>query len=216
MFNYPLKVKIKQINKAISDFGELYNEKISPFTRKKIFYFFKHNNIKFIHKNSLRKYYTNLDTYSYDIETKNYCNLNDKNNIKEMEDNFNNVMQYIKSGPELLPQYKETENFLYTEYIDGEVLSSITKEDFYYLKEMINEFTPFYNSMAYNLIKKDNKIYLIDIKHLEKVDNKPFFIYMYNKDHGINNLYVDSKYDEIIEFLSSDYPMDDCRIIKYK
>ncbi len=72
--------------------------------------------------------------------------------------------------------------------------------------------------MAYNLIRTSNNIVLIDLKHFENKKRLPFFVYLYNKNHGVNRLYTEehTNLDEIVQHLALDYPMEFVKIITYK
>lgn len=211
---YTIKSKLNQIKKAQLDFYLDFKEMNNHiFTTKEYFYFFIYKNIKYIHKDSLFKCYTNLDTFTDINPTPNFCNLYRSNNYLKPID----IINILYSNNPLLPDLKESSNFLYYDHIIGNSINELNNEDFLYIKKYFNfnGYTPFYNSMCYNLIKtKNNHIYLIDMKHFEKIDDKPFFIYMNNIKHNINNLYIENIHDlsVIINHLKKDYNLDNLQI----
>lgn len=205
---YITSLKAQQIRQAQSDFGHI--PYYDMFTPKNFFYFFKHDGMKFIHKESLRLCYTNGDTYSEEIDTPNYCCIDADRNIKVPELTFMNPLM-----PELMV---DTEKFYIMDYVQGDACTDITEDEFFYLKNNrdFGGFTPFYNSMAFNLVRSPQGLKLIDMKHFEPIDEKPFFIYMYNKKFQINTLYVEQGTDlsSVLNHLNRDYPVR--RIIVYK
>jgi hypothetical protein len=66
-------------------------------------------------------------------------------------------------------------------------------------------------------VRADNIIKLIDFKHFEIKDNKPFFIYLYNEENRVNTLYVEqgTVLETIFAHLAIDYPVYDATIIEY-
>jgi hypothetical protein len=71
--------------------------------------------------------------------------------------------------------------------------------------------------MTYNLVRKNDTIKLIDFKHFEPKDNKPFFIYLYNEENRVNTLYIEqgTVLEQIHAHLAIDYPVHDANIIEY-
>lgn len=211
MNTYLIKSKVDLIKEAKSDFYNVYGIDYTPFTRKKLFYFFIIDGKKYVHKKSLQFVYSNCDCYTYDIDPY-YCN------IKKEYDPVD-VIPFLESYEgNLLPLLLDSnEHFLVYEHIDGAPLESITPEQYTLLKELDSKltYTPFYNSMTYNLVGDIPK--LIDLKHFDPRDDKPFFIYFYNEDNCINRLYTDSESDlnSIVSHLSIDYPVQDAEIIYY-
>lgn len=207
---YLIKFKVDQIKQAAYDYGK----PINGFTRKLFFYFFIDNNIKYIHKQSLFGVYTNAFTYSDEEDTPNYCRLNDK----PIKDTFKPILDWIVKGNSIIPKVNDSEHFISHKVMKGEVLNSLTQDQFFELKEYDGEYTPFYNSMCYNLIDTVDGIKVLDMKHFELRDDKPFFIYMYNEDHGINKLYVESntQLKPIFDHLNKDYYVTKQDVIYYE
>jgi len=121
----------------------------------------------------------------------------------------------------LLPKLLENnDKFFVYEYTEGNSIETITSDEFFNLKNHHEnmQLTPFYNSMAYNLIRTTNDIVLVDLKHFENKKKLPFFVYLYNKNHGVNRLYTEehNNLDEIVQHLALDYPMEFVKIITYK
>lgn len=205
--------KSKQIIKAKKDYLEDFNKEAKMFTNKEFFYFFVDENTKYIHKDSLRFCLTNANTYEFDInptkaitptpETKQYFE-------KEIHDLFEFFTNY---KGDLLPELHSSENFFHYEFVIGESITSITNEEFFKLKELHDnsEFTPFYNSLCYNIVREpEGTLKVIDFKHFERKDEKPFFVYMYNEDHHINALYIEegTDLDLVFERLDKDYKIE--------
>lgn len=212
MNTYIIKEKAQWIRRAQNDLFREFGIKHIPFTRKQFFYFFDIDRKKYIHKEALKFVYSNADTYSYRSDPV-YCNL-----AKEYE--IPDIMNFLENAEnELLPTLVEvTDNFLVYDYIPGKPVESITEQEYNYLKDKdtFMELTPFYNSMTYNLLRED-KLYLIDLKHFEERKDLPFFIYFYNYDNCINKLYTDKNADigKIKEHLLVDYPIEGTEIIYY-
>jgi hypothetical protein len=147
--------------------------------------------------------YTNYDTYTYDLEPVT-CNVN-----KELTDIFDfDLLE--------LPQ---TKYFYVAPWIEGETIYDITKDDFYYLKDLYEdkEYTPFYNQMIFNIVRsfEDDKPYVIDYKHFEYKKDLPFFIYFYNKKYKINTLYYETDLEQIQKHLEIDYPIREAKIVRF-
>jgi hypothetical protein len=213
MNTYLTNSKVEFIKSARADLLELYNIDYTPFTRKIYFYFFKLNGKKYVHKDSLRFVYSNADTYTVDINP-NHCALNKQ--IDPVD-----IVMFLETytGP-LLPNLIESNSkFLVYEYIDGQPLEEITKDEFYQLKQYTSQMslTPFYNSMTYNLTRSGNDVKLVDLKHFETKTDLPFFVYFYNEDNRVNNLYTEaeSNLDRILQHLNLDYPADSANIKIY-
>jgi hypothetical protein len=202
---YLIKSKVEKINQAKKDFKFLYGEDINPFTRKAFFYFFVWDSRKYVHKDSLRFVYTNADCYTTDIDPY-YCGLT---RIAVPD-----ACKFLETADSsLLPTLVEVnDKFLVYQFYEGDPVVSINREEFHYLRRMHEEMsmTPFYNSMAYNLVRGKQGLKLVDLKHFEIKDHKPFFIYMHNAEQQINNLYLqkDEDMDLILSHLNKDYPAD--------
>lgn len=213
MNTYLINSKVQFIKQARADFKRLYGQDCVPFTRKIYFYFFVHDNKKYIHKRSLQFVYTNADTYTTEIDP-NLCYLTKQTTPAD-------IYPFLESYQgTLLPKLLENnDSFLVYEYCPGEPVDSITAEEFQYLKDQHDQIplTPFYNSMTYNLIRNLNGIKLIDFKHFEPKDTKPFFLYLYNSDNRVNTLYVENgtNLGPILNHLGIDYPILDATIIEY-
>jgi hypothetical protein len=188
MNTYLINSKVQFIKEARDDFKRLYDLDCVPFTRKIYFYFFVHNNKKYVHKRALQFVYSNADTYTQDIDPS-LCYINKQ--ITPVD--VCGFLEFYQGN--LLPKLLESnDSFLVYEYIPGDPIDSISYDEFYFLKAQHDqmEFTPFYNSMTYNLIRNSNEIKLIDLKHFEPKDSKPFFLYLYNEDNRVNTLYVEN------------------------
>ena len=211
MNTYIIKSKVEKIKEAKKDFFNLYGINVTPFTRKQFFYFFIYDNKKFVHKNSLNFVYTNADTFTYDKDPY-FCDTTfQKNSIK--------LYDFLRTcDSELLPKLiEENDKFLVYEYMDGNPVTRINKEQYYFLKSCHDKMslTPFYNSMAYNIIDTKYGLKLIDFKHFEEKDNKPFFVYFFNEEFNINELHFSERLQEIKNHLQKDYPVQDSLKIKY-
>jgi hypothetical protein len=214
MNTYLIQNKVKFIREAQTDFFNLYKINYTPFTNKIYFYFFTYEQKKYVHKQALKFVYSNADTYTTEIDPL-YCNL-----IKSIVpvDVCNFLETYTGT---LLPKLLENnDKFFVYEYTEGNSIETITSDEFFTLKNHHEnmQLTPFYNSMAYNLIRTSNNIVLIDLKHFENKKRLPFFVYLYNKNHGVNRLYTEehTNLDEIVQHLALDYPMEFVKIITYK
>ena len=213
MNTYLTQSKVRLIKQARKDLLDLYNIDYTPFTRKIYFYFFELDGKKYVHKESLQFVYSNAETYTKEVDPF-YCSL-----TKEYVPTP--VCKFLETytGNALPKLLDNNDKFLVYEYIDGEPVDSITSEEFYQLLEYHNEFdfTPFYNSMTYNLARTNNSIKVIDLKHFECKINMPFFIYLYNEDNDINRLYIQEDTDlrPIVTHLSIDYPVANATVFKY-
>ena len=213
MNTYLINSKVQFIKQARDDFKRIYGLDCTPFTRKIYFYFFVQDNKKYIHKRSLQFVYTNADTYTNDIDPT-LCHLTKKTTPVD-------IYPFLESYQGmLLPKLLESnDSFLVYEYCPGDPVESITAEEFQYLKDQHNQLslTPFYNSMTYNLVRNGGQIKLVDFKHFEPKDNKPFFLYLYNEDNRVNTLYVENgtNIGPINNHLGIDYPIKDAKIIEY-
>jgi hypothetical protein len=204
---------VQFIKEARDDFKRIYGLDHTPFTRKIYFYFFEHNNKKYVHRRALQFIYSNADTYTTEVDPY-YCYLTKQ---KQPVDIFAFLESYQGN---LLPKLLESnDSFLVYEYWEGDPVESVTEQEFHYLKLQHKqlELTPFYNSMTYNLARNGNQIKLIDFKHFELKDNKPFFLYLYNEDNRVNTLYIEqgTDIDTIVNHLGIDYPVLDANIIEY-
>jgi hypothetical protein len=210
---YLINSKARLIKQARADLMRIYGINHTPFSRKLFFYFFVHNNKKYVHKESLRFVYSNADTYTKETEPL-QCNLQ-----KDFEplDPFPFLESY---RGELLPALVDSNDaFLVYDFFEGDPAEDLSKEEFYWLENqhVKTELTPFYNSMTYNIVRSDQQIKVVDFKHFEPKDAKPFFIYLYNEQNSVNTLYIKEGTDtrSIISHLSIDYPVLDAIIIEY-
>jgi hypothetical protein len=211
---YLIKSKVDLIKEAQQDFLNLYGKECNPFTRKVYFYFFVQDNKKYIHKKALQFIYTNAETYTSEVDPY-YCNLTKSVTPAPNVEPF--LSEYSGS---LLPRLLEdNDKFFVYEYVNGHPIESVSLEEFYYLKLQHDslDFTPFYNSMTYNLIRTDESIKLIDFKHFDHKKDLPFFVYLYNEDNRVNTLYIEKNTDtdSIAGYLGIDYPVKDAKIIEY-
>jgi hypothetical protein len=213
MNTYLIKSKVDLIKSARDDLLKIYGVDYTPFTRKPYFYFFELDGKKFVHKEALRFVYANADTYTKEVSPY-YCKL-----IKEY--NPPDICKFLESyNGDALPSLLDSNSkFLVYEYITGDPINSLTQDEFYQLERYHNELelTPFYNSMTYNLARTENSIKIIDLKHFEYKINISFFIYLYNEDHGINQLYVkcNTNLESIVKHLAVDYPVDNATLLTY-
>jgi hypothetical protein len=210
---YLTNSKVRFIKEARDDFKRIYGLDHTPFTRKIYFYFFEHNNKKYIHKRALNFVYTNADTYTKEVDPY-YCYLTKQTSPPD-------IYTFLESYQgTLLPKLLESnDSFLVYEYWEGDPVESISAQEFQYLNAQHEQLalTPFYNSMTYNLARNGDQIKLIDFKHFEPKDSKPFFIYLYNEDNRVNTLYVKkgTNMEPIADHLGIDYPVLDANIIEY-
>lgn len=196
------KLKALQMVRFKTEFFEDFSGEIKILHQEKNYHYFEiyegvMRKTKVVNKQSLR------EIYGYDCE---------------------DLFDFFRTNNELLPLlYGETEHFFLFEYIEGEPIRNITKEDFNYLEKFEGlEFYPFFNSLYTNLIRQeDGKIKLIDLKHLDnKVCNIPDYlkdnliVFLYNKEDRISNLYIKNKkyIEEILNILEKDY--DNIRIME--
>jgi hypothetical protein len=213
MNTYLIKSKIQWIKQARQDFLDIYGIDYTPFTRKVYFYFFIHDNKKYIHKQSLNFVYSNADTWSNDISPE-YCPL-----VKEIT--TVDICDFLRhyNGSLLPTLLEDNDKFFVYEYFEGDPVDAITADEFQHLKAQDSEvpFTPFYNSMTYNLARNAETIKLIDFKHFDPRQNLPFFVYLYNEDNRVNTLYIEKNTDTdaIVGHLGIDYPVKDAKIIEY-
>jgi len=210
---YLLWYKAKAIREAKKDF----KKPVDAFTRKKFFYFFLDDGYKWIHIKALEGVYTNAFTYSNEEDTPNFCYIKDK----PKKDKFKEICQFIERGGQLFPKVMKSNNFYYYKVEDGSPLTEIDEDIYFKLKHQyeIMTYTPFYNSMCYNLIQNSQgEIKMIDYKHFEERDaNMPFFIYMNNDKIKVNDLYLESGYSKdmikkIIIHLRKDYEVSEDNI----
>jgi len=210
---YLINNKARLIKQARTDLLSVYNIDYTPFTRKLHFYFFIHENKKYVHKESLRFVYSNADTYTRDSDPT-YCGL-------QKEFIPLDPCPFLESytGDLLPPLIDNNDKFLVYEFFEGDPVEEITKEEFCWLESehMNSKLTPFYNSMTYNIVRSGKTVKLVDFKHFELKDAKPFFIYLYNKQNSVNTLYIKEGTDtrSIISHLGIDYPVLDAIIIEY-
>lgn len=213
MNTYLIESKVRLIKQARDDFKRIYGLDHTSFTRKIYFYFFTYNNKKYVYKPALKFVYSNADTYTTERNPF-FCYLNKQTEPVD-------VVAFLESyRGTLLPNLLESnDSFLVYDYFVGTPVDSITSPEFAYLKSQHESMslTPFYNSMTYNLVRQDNQIKLVDLKHFEPKDTKPFFLYLYNEDNRVNTLYVETNTDltPIFEHLGIDYPVLDAIIIEY-
>lgn len=213
MNTYLTQSKVAFIKEARDDFKSIYGLDLTPFTRKIYFYFFEHAGKKYVHKSSLKFIYSNADTYTKEVDPE-FCYLTKQTTPVD-------VIPFLENyAGTLLPKLLESnDSFLVYEYWDGDPVDYVTSDEFWYLKNQHEQLdlTPFYNSMTYNLARNIDQIKLIDLKHFEPKDTKPFFVYLYNQDNRVNTLYVETgtDIDSIVSHLGIDYPILDAKIIEY-
>jgi hypothetical protein len=213
MNTYLTNCKVELIKEAKQSLLDLYGIDSTPFTRKIYFYFFIYNNKKYVYKKALNFVYSNAETYTTALDPV-MCHL-----TKEIEPV--RICEFLENYcGNLLPSLLEiNDKFLVYEFEAGDPVDSITQLEFNTLRDHVEtmSLTPFYNSMTYNLVRGPNGIKLIDLKHFEVKDNKPFFVYLYNKDNGVNLLYVikDTVIDSILQHLNIDYPASEATLIEY-
>jgi hypothetical protein len=214
MNTYLTKSKVDCIRQCQQDFVEIYGRDIHPFTRKIFFYFYVEGGLKYVHKESLRFVYSNAETFTHERDPRT-CELTRQYDPID-------VISFLEDySGDLLPQKTESnDKFLVYEYEKGDPITHITEQEFFALKHHHEQIpvTPFYNSMAYNLIRTDKCVKLIDLKHFEMKDDKPFFIYAFNEDINLNALYVEqgTPVDTILTHLNQDYPANMATITTYE
>jgi len=213
---YLLKSKALYIRKAIAHFKEEFNIDIKIFTKKMFYYFTIHNNIKYIHKESFLFYLNNGDTFTYDIIPWK-CNIDSLNTFDFM---YNDIVKLLKSNNNLIPHIRESNNFYMYDFVEGEPIIDISVKEFFELRKFFNENTiiPFYNSMCFNIVRTLNGLKIIDLKHFERKDNKPFYIYLNNDKYNINTLYIEetSDLELVLKHLRRDYTItnENIKVIK--
>lgn len=213
MNSYLIQSKARLIRQAQQDLLDIYGINYTPFTRKIYFYFFELNGRKYVHKESLKFVYSNAETYTTEVDP-HFCYLTKQKDPV-------NVCSFLESykGNFLPKLLDDNHAFFVYEYIDGDPVDYIDHNEFYKLKEYHNtlELTPFYNSMTYNLARASDGIKLIDLKHFELKKSLPFFVFLYNKENGVNKIYIESNSDlgSIKDHLSIDYPVEYSSIITY-
>jgi len=188
--------KLHQMLSFKQRFLEDFGRPVSLDMNDKIyFYFQKVEGTKVVSKEALQQ------IYEYDCE---------------------DLFDFLRSGNPLLPcLIEETRHFFVFEYLHGEVLESITADDFREIERLTagSEYTPFHNSMYTNIIKTGGKIKLIDFKHL---DNKitevdiDTFVFMHNNKNKICDLYIRNfdDLDSIMELLEKDYDLTNLKITR--
>lgn len=213
MNTYIINSKVRLIKEAKKDFFDCYGIEHTPFTRKQFFYFFEYEGRKYVHKESLHFVLTNADTYTYTLDPY-HCELTKQYEVPD-------IIGFLESYEgSFLPQLVDTnDKFLVYEIVDGDPVESVTEEEFFYIKEQLDllTFTPFYNSMTYNMVRNNTGIKLIDFKHFEVKDDKPFFVYFFNEDNCINSLYIErgTDLDKAMQHVAIDYPVSDAHIVCY-
>lgn len=213
MNTYITKAKVEKIKLCQRDFEKIYKRTIYPFTRKSFFYFHVERGVKYVHKDSLRFVYTNADTYTKDIDPI----------ICDVERRYApiDIIEFLESYTgHLLPEkIGQNDKFIEYKYLSGESATIITRSEFNALRACVDllPYTPFYNSMAYNLVRYSGGIRLVDLKHFEPKDNKPFFIYMYNENINLNTLYIEKHavVGRATDHLMVDYPIKHATHILY-
>ncbi len=207
---YLTQLKAQLLRRAQRDFAEEYNKQITPYTSKTFFYFHIMDGVKYVHLPSLEAVYSNGDTFCTDLLPE-CCYL--QKQIEPVD-----IASFLTSyNGDLLPlKLHQNKSFIAYQTVRGQALTQVNIHEFYRLKEKSRHcaLTPFYNSMAYNLVKADDSddVFLVDVKHFEEKDNKPFFIYMFNRENGINDLYVEQLTNTILDHLRIDYPVDYAKI----
>ena len=210
---YLTNSKVNLIKQARQDFYDVYGENCRPFTNKIFFYFVVKAGRKFVHKSSLEFVYNNAETWTKD-PCPDQCQL-----TKQYEPM--DVCAFLSSyRGELLPELLEdNDKFLVYEFYEGDPVTHINSDEFFSLRDLHDDMmvTAFYNSMAYNLVRSEHGIKLVDLKHFEVKDHKPFFVYLYNMEIALNVLYVERGTDcsIITQHLGIDYPMAQTTIIEY-
>lgn len=201
--SYLLDNKVRFIRQCQQDVFEQFTVKVTPWTRKAFFYFVVYDGIKYVHKEALRFVYTT------DEKKQKTCTA-----IPDFESFLSDYNGHLL--PEKLAQ---TDKFWLYEYYEGSPLLTINTDDFWQLKKYHKEchITPFYNSMAYNLVRGARGVKLVDFKHFEEKD-KPFFVYFYNEDANVNRLFIDAESDnsKTFEHLAVDYPVADAVVCKVR
>jgi hypothetical protein len=210
---YLIKSKVGKIKQAKQDLLDTYGIDYTPFTNKIYFYFVELDGKKYVHKESLRFIYSNADTYTYDVDPM-LCPVTKE--IVPVD-----VISFLESCSSLLllNKLESNQHFIVYDYYAGTPIESITEAEFFELKQHNQqlELTPFYNSMTYNLVRGKQGIRLIDFKHFEVKDSKPFFVYFYNRDNSINTLYVEQGTDigPVVKHLERDYPVLEATVVTY-
>ena len=174
---------------AKRDWFELYNKTVRIQTKKDWFYYIIDDGVKYIHKHSLK--------VRYEVE-------------RESKTDFDDI-DYILKNYKLFPKIKYNNYFYYFKFVEGEPISDITQNEFYYLKENfdINGYTTFYAGMYLNIIRSGSGLFLIDPKHFRPITGLPFFLCLSN-NMNINKIYIERcdehEHENIISYLRGEHP----------
>ena len=213
MNTYLIQSKVNWIKQARQDLKRIYNLDHTPFTRKIYFYFFEHDNKKYVYKNALKFVYSNAETFTKEIDPY-FCELTQQYTPVD-------VCQFLEQvDSPLFPKLLDSnDSFFVYEYVIGDPVEFVTKEEFEFIEEQNQKLalTPFYNSMTYNLVRTSDSIKLVDLKHFECKIDLPFFLYFYNKDNVVNRLFSRKNTDleKIFAHVGLDYPVSQAEIILY-
>jgi len=228
--------KIEFLKKCHEDFISDFNFELSSgagFTRCDFFHFVVHEQIKFVHKESLKFILTNGDTYSRHERLEEIMQPNQEQkeivlkDVERMFDFLRTEINQVNLFPKLL---SETKNFFVFEYYDEDdwlQLEKLSLKDSVYIRHTFLTYTknkkeivtPFYNQMANKIFRnrKTGEVKMVDLKSLEFRKNGPLAILMNNK--YVNDLYLlERRYwtkSHILKPFSIDYPVHLTSIIKH-
>lgn len=166
-----LKSIVEFKNQYLKDFGK----KIVINNNKKYFFYFQQcGDKKIVSKSSLQNIYMN---------------------------DCAGLFNFFRQKNSFLPKLcAETKHFFIFEWVGGETLHRISKEDFDILSEITlpDKFWPFCNSLYTNIVKTpEGIINIVDLKHFDfgncdVHDNviQHFWVFMHNEKAGVNTLYI--------------------------
>lgn len=179
----------------------------------RFFYYFIHNDYKYIHKESYLFNITLYDTFDDNDIIKDYCNLKDKSNILKYKTYQKNILNYIRGNYGFLPEVQEDEFFFKAKILKGTILYQlITRKDFLDLYEHYKisislGVNPFSSLLSKNIIRTGTGIKLIDFKQLRTNEFElalPFLVFLGNKDESSFNLFTfkENKDYDFSEFIN--------------
>ena len=198
------------------------------FTRKKIFHHIITGGKRYVHKEALKFYLSNAYTYDPDFGQRRRVSEADLLKIKEeTQANIESLFSFFSGDinscllyPKLLD---ESESFFVFDFYheeDGwEVLKLFSKKDFSSIMKLLPSpknrpryiVTPFYNQMYGKILKNklSGKIKIVDLKNFEIHPKGRNFIYLYDKNEKINDLYLPYLQGkrEVLKKLAGDYPV---------
>lgn len=190
--------------KALDAYQANFSDPITKLiTEKEYFWFLTTIDKKYIYKPALKFYYSD--------------------GCSERAQDHNEIFNFYRKMNEFgsfFPKLEETEDFFIMNLkTSAKAITSLGREDCLYIKDNYrkSEYTPFcYNSMAFNIVKDtENRLFLVDIKHINKIPDNKLFVYFYNKEFKLNKFYeledlTKLDMEKIFKELSRDYDVYNC------